>query len=268
MESQVSDLGYEFDIVGGLDTEEPDKVQEAPTPKESEEDVTSVKDMISTSDKTFAGGDRNCYLYVSINLTVNSRFGTPISIGAIAPDGDTFYAESTDYEMKYVDTDVFINVVKNLVGNDNVFKTIVKPTVEIRKAFTDWVYSKFAPNNKMVQIVMDKVEWDWPILKEFISSEFNGFPKWISPIVIDLNSDLANTVTIEKDKLEASIKGEGDLANFIPALEIYKSIDRVETATSIGNIDQKIMLAHNSNALKKAMCIRAIHQNLWGFGEA
>ena len=86
--------------------------------------------------------------------------------------------------------------------------------------------------------------------------------------MIDLNSDLANTVTIEKDKLNASINGEGDLANFIPALEIYKSIDRFETATSLGNINQMIMLADDSNALKKAMCIRSIHQNLWGFGKA
>ena len=285
MESQVSDLGFEFDIVGGPGPEVEDDVKEVPPedqPREVKEEPeveasdvvlaedapSNVKELLSTNDKTFAGGDRNCYLYVDINLTVNSRFGTPISIGAITPDGDTFYAEISDYNMKTVTPDVFMKVIRNLIGADKLFDTIIKPSKEVREDFVTWIHDKFQPNNKMVQIVMDKVEWNWPVLKEFICADADEFPKWISPIVIDLNSDLANTVTIEKDKLNASINGEGDLANFIPALEIYKSIDRFETATSLGGINQMIMLADNSNALKKAMCIRSIHQNLWGFGKA
>ena len=43
------------------------------------------------------------------------------------------------------------------------------------------------------------------------------------------------------------------------------SVDRNDTAESIGNIIGIVMVANNSNALKKAMIIRSIHQSLWGY---
>lgn len=182
------------------------------------------------------------------------------------PDGNRFYAESNDYNMKDVTPTVFENVIKYLVGpNDSNIETIVAPLGEIRDKFIAWLKDIYEPKERFVQFVMDKVEWDWPIFKEFIAPEGTEYPTWISPVVDDLNGDLANAITVSTGNIDATIKGEDAYKNFVSYMLADKNIDRNETAESIGNISGFIMIANNENALKKAMVTRSIHQSLWGY---
>lgn len=184
----------------------------------------------------------------------------------MTPDGDTFYAENSEYNMKDVTSDTFEKVVKYLVGpNDPVFKTVVAPLGEIRDKFIDWLKACYEPRGRFVQFVMDKIDWDWPIFKEFIAPEGTEYPSWISSLVSDLNSDLANSVSVTRDTIDSVIKGEAQYINFIPTMIVDKEVDRVDTAESTKNVIGTVMIANNENALKKAMCIRAIHQTRWGY---
>ena len=211
------------------------------------------------------GGDRACYCYVSINLTCEGRKADIISIGAIDPDGDTFYAELYDYSKKGVDPDVVQNTIMHLIGDDDHFKTITGNHIDVREKFLTWLYDHYQPKDRVIQIVMDKVCWDWPILKEFLLGGGTEFPSWISSYVVDLNTELAKVIVVDKRDIDNVIRGVGNYKNFVPTIIVSKEVERVETAESIGNLDGNIMLAHNSNALKKAMCIRSIHQSIWGF---
>lgn len=186
----------------------------------------------------------------------------------MTPDGDTFYAENSEYNMKDVTSDVFENVVKYLIGpNDKFFNPVVAPLGEIRDKFIEWLKAYYEPRQRFVQFVMDKVDWDWPIFKEFIAPEGVEYPSWISPLVSDLNSDLSNAVSVTRETIDSVIKGEGEYINFIPTLRVSTEVDRVDTAEATRNVIGTIMLANNENALKKAMCIRAIHQSRWGYDQ-
>lgn len=235
-------------------------------PVEAENQQTLTND-VPLDNTIRTAGDRACYCYVSLNLTCNTRNAEIISIGAMDSDGDRFYGEITNYNMKNVTPYVFEHVIKNLLGDkkDAFFKTEVGTYDEIREKFITWVYEHYQPKDRFVQFVMDKVSWDWPILKEFISGNPDEYPDWMSHLVVDLNNDLANVVTVSKSTIDATIKGEDTFKNFVPNMIVEKEVDRIETTESIGNNSGIIMMADNDNALKKAMCIRAIHQSIWGY---
>lgn len=112
---------------------------------------------------------------------------TLISIGCVAEDGDTFYAEFTDYNRKYVDAWIDENVIANLDHPPELHwptrqhsncltgtKGII--SVELRR----WLTEK-GP----VEMWSDCLAYDWVLFCDLFGSAFN-IPKNVYYIPFDL----------------------------------------------------------------------------------
>lgn len=210
-------------------------------------------------------GDRLCYVYVAVNLTRNTRLGEMISLAMVDADGDTFYGEFNDFSVNKLSDIPKSSIVPTLLGKDNKYVNVSGTYDEVKVGVFNWLYNKFTNWNRTVQFVMDRVSWDWPIFKEMLAGpDTEEMPKWVSPVVIDINTELGDNITIPKDKALSAANGEGEYKNFIPSAIVNRDLKRVETARSLKTVPEEILDLPGINALTVASSIRAIHQNMWG----
>lgn len=205
--------------------------------------------------KIITAGDRYCYCYVSVSLTENSRLGRITDISAIDCDGHVFFGSIVYDDTKKEDESKIVNNLEFVIGGPE----------EVRSNFIDFIDKYYKPNNKFVQFVMDKVLWNWPIFMEFLCPKISELPSYISPLVVDLNSELANAVIINKELNDKASGGEGEYKNFVPVMIANKEIDRVSTADMLVPLPENFKNISNDNVMKQAHCIKVIHQSLYGF---
>lgn len=120
---------------------------------------------------------------------------TLISIGLVAEDGRTFYAEFTDYEYGQVDDWLRANVLKNLFlvdgefcGVDRDYITLRSTSTVIRGALSMWLYSL---GNK-VEMWSDCLAYDWVLFCQL----FGGAQK-VPDFVYYIPFDLATLLKIK-----------------------------------------------------------------------
>jgi len=102
---------------------------------------------------------------------------TLISIGLIAEDGRTFYAEFTDYDKSQVDDWIQNNVIANLIvhpdrefyqrvtDRDAIYKG---PSNFIRSVLEDWL-EQF----EQVEMWSDCLSYDWVLFNQLFGHAFN-----------------------------------------------------------------------------------------------
>ncbi len=109
---------------------------------------------------------------------------TLISIGMIAEDGNTFYAELTDYDVTQVDEWIQKNVVEKLSIPDEAGEQLVNTFKGdknyIREKLESWL-SQF----KDVEIWSDCLSYDWVLFNDLFGHAFN-IPKNIYYIPFDI----------------------------------------------------------------------------------
>lgn len=204
-------------------------------------------------------GDSNCYCYVSLNVDTRNRDGVITDISLISANGSFFNAI-------IIDDDTNPEDVKANLKSPDPFETRVGTSDEIGDELAQWLDDNFRSEHKCVQFVMDKVVWDWPIFLEFLTPS-GVIPLWVSPVIDDLNSDLANAITLTKSAADKAVNGEGEYNNFVPHMIACKEVDRFEAANNIGQLPKFVLEADPDNTFRKAFCIKKIHQALFGVKE-
>ena len=116
-----------------------------------------------------------------------------ISLGMIAENGDTFYAEFEDYYEEGMDINDWIreNVIANLSRSSKELKSLANCTVKgygfiILDSLMDWL-EKF----DYIELVSDVCHYDFVFLIDIIAGNALNMPKNISPVCHDINYDIA-----------------------------------------------------------------------------
>lgn len=104
---------------------------------------------------------------------------TLISIGIVAEDGNTFYAEFTDYNESHIDDWLRKNVLDNLIINkietsnySSLHTRIKSDTSTIRERLAVWLYQY-----KNVEVWSDCLAYDWVLFNDIFGHAFNLPPQ-------------------------------------------------------------------------------------------
>jgi hypothetical protein len=145
--------------------------------------------------------------FFDTEFTKLQKNNTPISIGIKADNGDSFYAEFTDYDESQVDDWIRKNVIDNLSKDDDSLKAMASTTVKgtkeiIHNELMKWL-DKY--NDQPIQFISDVCHYDFVLLIDLIAATALDMPKNISPICYDINYDIASYFDIpEKDAFDMS----------------------------------------------------------------
>lgn len=130
-------------------------------------------------------------IYFDTEFTGLHQHTTLISIGCLADDGQTFYAECTDYDRTQVDDWIQTNVIDHLQLADRAAQNgengtqingVVGPRAFVADQLRAWL-SQF----DQVTMVSDVLAYDWTLFCELFGGAF-GVPSQVYYIPIDLAS--------------------------------------------------------------------------------
>jgi len=110
---------------------------------------------------------------------------TLISIGCIAENGQTFYAELTDYDKDQIDEWLQNNVINNLSKNSNELHTMADSTVSGNKAKVALALTLWLQQFDSVEIWSDCLAYDWVLFNHLFGHAFN-IPKNVYYIPFDI----------------------------------------------------------------------------------
>lgn len=124
---------------------------------------------------------------------------TLISLGMITDEGDSFYAEFTDYDKSQIDGWIQENVIDKLIMNDIQLKSdeifydkdiwnnvkIKGTKFQIKKQLIEWL-GRFDE----IQLISDVCHYDMALFIDIFGTAFD-LPSNISPTCHDINQDIA-----------------------------------------------------------------------------
>ena len=150
---------------------------------------------------------------------------TLISIGLIAENGKTFYAEFTDYNRTQVNVWIQENVINKLKFNQlSKFSTIRYNNVEmhhdkchIRKQLTEWL-NQF---NEPIQLVSDVCHYDMVLFIDLFGTAFD-IPECVNPSCHDINQDIAKWLNISES--DAFYKNREEMLLRLPDGDKHNSL--------------------------------------------
>ena len=131
---------------------------------------------------------------------------TLISIGIVAEDGNTFYAELTDYDNNQIDKWLQDNVIDNLimnrseVSNYSSWNTKIKGDSKvIRETLAMWLYQY-----SDIEVWSDCLAYDWVLFCDIFGHAFN-VPKQVYYIPFDICTLMkVKSVNPDIDRVEFS----------------------------------------------------------------
>ena len=128
------------------------------------------------------------------------RNTTLISLGAVLSNGNTFYAEFTDYDKSQINPWLQEHVIENLILHDELevtqdFDCIVKGDREIiKKAFFIWLelngFHNTSTSEDPVTFYSDCLTYDWMLLTDLLFGDALNIPEGFNYIPIDLSTML------------------------------------------------------------------------------
>ena len=172
--------------------------------------------------------------YFDTEFTGLHKDTTLISIGCVAEDGSSFYAELTDYDKSQCDDWIQENVIAHLKFNGNAlsqddgqgYMEICGTKEQVKYYLTAWL-SKY----NEVQLVSDVCHYDMVLLIDLFGHAFK-LPKGVNAACHDINQDIAKfygvseTEAFDKSREEiiADLTIDGDKHNALYDAEVIKEI--------------------------------------------
>jgi len=152
-------------------------------------------------------------LFFDTEFTGLHKNTTLISIGIVAENGKTFYAEFNDYDKRQVDDWIKNNVIENLLFRREIeLGTVIVSTIYsdaftmvgnkylVKICLTKWL-EQF---NEPLQLVSDVCHYDMILLIDIFGDVFS-LPENLSPVCHDINQDIANFLGIsDKEAFDIS----------------------------------------------------------------
>jgi len=110
---------------------------------------------------------------------------TLISIGMVAEDGQTFYAELTDYDKKQVDPWIKENVIANMAWSIGDLYRMADVICHNKKGTVSHEVSKWLSQFDSVEMWSDCLAYDWVLFNDLFGHAFN-IPKNVYYIPFDI----------------------------------------------------------------------------------
>lgn len=137
-------------------------------------------------------------IFFDIEFTGLHQYTTPISLGMVTENGDTFYAEFTDYDINQCDDWIRENVLENLLFNEesNFYKFSANPRMKNRYRYISSMLNEWLERVRKgedIQFVSDVCHYDMMLLIDLITNGGTAFSlqEFISPVCHDINQDIA-----------------------------------------------------------------------------
>ena len=199
------------------------------------------------------------YIYVDMEFTTLERDADYISIGLCDAEGHSFYGEFNDFSLSKVSEWTFKNVCQKLVNPRTELQgdhwQMRGNRKDISTNILIWLDQIHEHTGCGFQFVGDCGHYDMVFLIDLLWGNALRVPEWISPVMVDINNDLANLVTgMYNDK--PTMDGQDMLFN--PYHHAF-NLNRDEYASHVKNAPKGMQ--HNS--MYDAYVIRAIHQSIW-----
>lgn len=153
-------------------------------------------------------------IFFDTEFTGLTKQSTLISIGFIAENGQTFYAEITDYDENLVDNWLRENVIANLGGAD-----VVGTKAEVAEAIRTWL-AQF----ETVEMWADVLIWDWMLFCDLFGGAFS-IPENVFYIPFDLATllkDRGINPDVNREDF-AGLKSEGQKHNALWDAKVCKA---------------------------------------------
>lgn len=239
----------------------------------------NIKDALSRTcygclDKLIPSSERDSYIYFDCEFTGLHKNTTLISLGCVSPDGNTFYAEFTDYDESQVNDWIRDNVISHLeikhegnnllsVGDLVIADLRVKGNTEyVRKMLINWLewLKEDQPDDFKFQFVSDVCHYDFVLLIDLLSGGGTAFdiPSFISPTCVDINQDIRSLVSygIKNQPYFWKVKD----TSIYTETEAF-DLNREEIVEHVLN---KAYNTKKHNSLHDAKIIMDIHKYIWG----
>lgn len=207
--------------------------------------------------------DKECFVYFDTEFTGLRKDTTLISIGLIDSIGRTFYAEFMDYDETQITPWIKENVIKNLIHPKNNFTgsqwKMTGSSRAIRKQLYEWL-RPIIESGRTIQFVSDVAHYDFVLLIDLLlnpGEDATNLPKFISPVCVDINHDLA--LCLKRDEKPNDVDWYDYNKNYIPELIAF-DISREDFIKESGNFTFN---GNKHNSLYDACVIKAIHQYIW-----
>lgn len=157
-------------------------------------------------------------IYFDTEFTGLKKDTTLVSIGLITEDGESFYAELTDFDESYKDEWFVNNVLNNLLLDEEknakkktpeifVYKTkeeyfIADKTVRGTKNVVSYELYRWLKDFVSIQLVSDVCHYDMVLFIDLFGGAFDMLPS-ITPACHDINQDIAEFCKItEREAFE------------------------------------------------------------------
>ena len=155
-------------------------------------------------------------LFFDTEFTGLHKNTTLISLGIVAENGKTFYAEFNDYNRQQVDNWIRDNVLKHLLFKREIKTGTIKTAPIHANTFTmvgdkyivkEYLIEWLRQFSEPLQLISDVCHYDMILLIDIFGDAFS-LPKNLSPVCHDINQDIANFLGIT-DKEAFDISREG-----------------------------------------------------------
>lgn len=157
-------------------------------------------------------------IYFDTEFTGLKKDTTLVSIGLITEDGESFYAELTDFDESYKDEWFVNNVLNNLLLDEEknakkktpeifVYKTkeeyfIADKTIRGTKNVVSYELYRWLKDFVSIQLVSDVCHYDMVLFIDLFGGAFDMLPS-ITPACHDINQDIAEFCKItEREAFE------------------------------------------------------------------
>lgn len=219
-----------------------------------------------TNDIDRIRGDVHSYVYFDTEFTGLKKDTTLISVGLCDNYGRTFYAVLTDYNKDDLSEWVLEAVIKHLdTPEENVISgndwRITGSKAYVGNKLEEWL-EYISEKTGTIQFVADVGHYDFVLLIDLLLSNREKYPtegataldlpKYISPVLYDINQDLGTRIVIDTEAPE--YKG---IDGLVP-VNIAFDMPRARVCEDLG-----VKRINQHNALNDALITAAIHRSLW-----
>ena len=139
-------------------------------------------------------------IYFDTEFTGLHKDTSLISIGLLSDCGKMFYAELNDYDKSKVDSWIQKNVINKLLSHDSMGPNLpdwyrYSDKQSIRHDLNEWLDSF---DDDIITFVSDVAHYDFVLLIDLLWGNALDMPEKYSPIVHDINNDIAEYFNISK----------------------------------------------------------------------
>lgn len=206
-------------------------------------------------------GDMGTYIYFNISSLDDRTMDGLVSLSMIDAEGNSFYAEFTDYNENIITPVLLREVIKPLISpqlHTEGTEWVMKGTKnDVRVQCASWLYDKIQ-KHKVIQFVSFNCSNNFYVLMDFLTN--HGILKWeaISPCVIDIAVMLADTIILDDNKSSGVLTGINPVY-IASQINLQSYWNELVIQGQVEYISNQFLKTYKNTSFINALYIKMIH---------